>query len=189
MRNRILGHRRVRADELKPHPLNWRTHPPEQQQALTAVLDAVGVARSVLAYVAEADRKNGWEKDPLTLIDGHLRRDTLTDEVVTVEVLDVSDDEARALLLSLDPLAALAGTDAQVLADLRAATTLDDPVLTQLWTYLGPADGVPDEPPPAEPEDVPEQWLVVVTCKNEKHQAEVLGRCKREGWKAKPVVS
>ena len=42
------------------------------------------------------------------MLDGHLRRDLDPDRGVDVEVLDVEDDQARALLLSLDPLAALA---------------------------------------------------------------------------------
>jgi hypothetical protein len=46
----------------------------------------------------------------LKLIDGHLRRDLDPDMEVEVEVLDVNEDEARALLLSIDPLAALAQT-------------------------------------------------------------------------------
>ena len=40
----------------------------------------------------------------LKLIDGHLRQDMTPDMEVDVEVLDVDDAEARALLLSIDPL-------------------------------------------------------------------------------------
>jgi ATPase subunit of ABC transporter with duplicated ATPase domains len=48
----------------------------------------------------------------LKLIDGHLRQSQLDpDTEVDVEVLDVNDDEARQLTLSLDPLAALAAYD------------------------------------------------------------------------------
>jgi hypothetical protein len=47
----------------------------------------------------------------LKLIDGHLRRDLDPDMEVEVEVLDVTEEEARALLLSIDPLAALADWD------------------------------------------------------------------------------
>ena len=46
----------------------------------------------------------------LKLIDGYLRRDLYPNLDVEVESLDVNDDEARALLLSFDPLAALAQT-------------------------------------------------------------------------------
>jgi hypothetical protein len=43
------------------------------------------------------------------LIDGHLRQSMDKDAQVDVEVLDVIDAEARALILSIDPLAQLAG--------------------------------------------------------------------------------
>ena len=39
----------------------------------------------------------------LKLIDGRLRRDLEPDMEVDVEILDVNDAEARALLLSIDP--------------------------------------------------------------------------------------
>jgi hypothetical protein len=41
---------------------------------------------------------------------GHLRRDLDPDMEVDVEVLDVTEDEARKLLLTIDPLTALALT-------------------------------------------------------------------------------
>jgi hypothetical protein len=60
----------------------------------------VGFARSLLAYELPDGR--------LKLLDGHLRRDLDPDLEVDVELLDLTDDEARMLLLSIDPLAALA---------------------------------------------------------------------------------
>src|SRR5215813_14173989 len=108
LKNRIIAHRRVRAADLKPHPSNPRTHSDEQRAALAAILDEVGLARSVLAYVADADKPLG-DAAPLTLIDGHLRQEELRDAEVDVEVLDVTDAEAEKLLLTIDPLAALAG--------------------------------------------------------------------------------
>src|SRR5438552_8418634 len=100
IRNRIKGHRRVRAGELLPHEWNFRLHPKSQKAALQALYAEVGFARSLLAYELPDGR--------LKLIDGHLRRDLDPEMEVDVEVLDVNEDEARALLLSIDPLAALA---------------------------------------------------------------------------------
>src|SRR5437660_6285896 len=100
IRNRIKGHRRVRAGDLVPHELNFRLHPELQRAALEALYREVGFARSLLAYETADGR--------LKLIDGHLRRELDPDMEVEVEVLDVGEDEARALLLSIDPLAALA---------------------------------------------------------------------------------
>ena len=106
IRNRIKGHRRVRAGDLVPHEFNFRLHPEGQRAALEALYREVGFARSLLAYELPDGR--------LKLLDGHLRRDLDPDMEVDVEVLDVNDDEARALLLSIDPLAALAETQEQL---------------------------------------------------------------------------
>src|SRR5437667_11907620 len=106
IRNRIVAHRRLRAGDLVPHELNFRAHPEAQRAALQALYAQVGFARSLLAYELPDGR--------LKLIDGHLRRDLDPDMEVDVEVLAVTDDEARALILSIDPLAALAQTQSQL---------------------------------------------------------------------------
>ncbi len=106
IRNRIKGHRRVRAGDLVPHEWNFRLHPESQQAALQAIYQEAGFARSLLAYELPDGR--------LKLLDGHLRRDIDPDMEVDVEILNVTDAEARALLLSIDPLAALAETQEQV---------------------------------------------------------------------------
>ena len=81
-------------------------HPDVQRKALQDLYTEVGFARSLLAYELPDGR--------LKLLDGHLRRDLDPDMEVDVEVLDVNDAEARALLLSIDPLAALALTQEQL---------------------------------------------------------------------------
>jgi hypothetical protein len=96
IRNRIKAHRRVRAADLVPHEFNFRTHPEQQKSALLALSQEVGFARSLLAYELPDGR--------LKRIDGHLRRDL--DRDMEVEVLDLNEEEARALLLSIDPLSA-----------------------------------------------------------------------------------
>ena len=96
------NHRCVRAGDLVPHELKIRLHPDTQRAALAALYWEVGFARSLLAYELPDGR--------LKLRDGHFRRDLDPDMEVDVEVLDVNDDEAKALLLSIDPLAALAQT-------------------------------------------------------------------------------
>jgi hypothetical protein len=176
-RFRITGHRRVRAGDLVPHELNPRTHSEAQRAALAALYREIGFARSLLAYELPDGR--------LKLIDGHLRRALDPDMEVEVEVLDVSDDEARQLLLSLDPLAALAGYDAEVLDELRRATDTSSDVLRQLWdalaaneaavaAELGRAARTP-------PDGLPEQYLIVVECRDEPHQVELLERFHQEG--------
>src|SRR5436305_3907836 len=133
MKNRIKEHRTMRVGDLVPHELNPRVHSQEQREALEALLGEIGFARSLLAYELPDGR--------LKLIDGHLRQGTLDpDEQITVEVLDVSDDEARKLLLSIDPLAQLAGYDERTLDALRRTVASDSDVLTAFWSSLEQRD-------------------------------------------------
>src|SRR5258707_363936 len=125
IRNRIKSHRRVRAGDLVPHEWNFRLHPEGQRAALQALYEEVGFARSLLAYELPDGR--------LKLIDGHLRRDMDPDMEVDVEVLDVNDEEARALILSIDPLAALAETQAQLHDRLLELTPAVSPDLQAAW--------------------------------------------------------
>src|SRR5262245_60040176 len=110
-RNRIKRHIRIRAGELVPHELNPRTHPEAQKEALLALYEEIGFARSLLASELPDGR--------LKLIDGHLRAGLDPEQIVEVEVLDVSDAEARHLLLGIDPLALLAQYQADKLTELR----------------------------------------------------------------------
>ena len=107
IRDRIKELRRVRADLLRPNPKNWRTHPPAQRDALRGVLAEVGYADALLAR----ELPDGT----LELIDGHLRAETTPQMEVPVLVLDLTDDEAAKLLVLLDPLAAQAETDKDIL--------------------------------------------------------------------------
>src|SRR5208337_3346286 len=84
----------------------YRLHNDGQKAALRALYNEVGFARSLLAYELPDGR--------LKLIDGHLRRDIDPNMEVEVEVLDVDDDEARTLLLTIDPLAQLAEEQEQL---------------------------------------------------------------------------
>jgi hypothetical protein len=121
-RNRIKFHRKIRAGDLVPHEWNFRLHPDAQKAALQAIYQEIGFARSLLAYELPDGR--------LKLIDGHLRRDLDPNLEVDVEILDVDEAEARALLLSIDSLAALAETQDQLHQRLLETTPTISPDLT-----------------------------------------------------------
>jgi hypothetical protein len=180
IRNRIKGHRRVRAGDLVPHEWNFRLHPDHQRAALQALYERIGFARSLLAYELPDGR--------LKLLDGHLRRDLDPDLEVDVEVLDVNDDEARALLLSLDPLAALAETQTQLHQRLLELTPIDCPELEQAWRATAAA-ALQGRPPVAGNDVLPEQYLIVITCRDERHQVELLTRFQTEGLACKALLS
>jgi hypothetical protein len=178
-RNRIVAHVQVRAGDLLPHPLNFRRHSAAQRQALAASFAEVGFARSLLGFRLSDGR--------IQLIDGHLRRDLAPDMLVTVELLDVTEEEARKLLLTIDPVAELAETDADALARLRDMTPADSQVLRDFWQSL--ASKHPTDPPLVEEKPPPEQFLILVHCRDEAHQVELLERFQSEGLTCKPLLS
>jgi hypothetical protein len=182
IRNRIKAHRRVRAGDLVPHALNFRLHPERQRAALQALCEEVGFARSLLAYELPDGR--------LKLIDGHLRRDLDPDMEVDVEILDVTDDEARALLLSIDPLAALAETQAQIHKRLLERTPTVSPELQAAWQAAAEAClATSSAAPPSRVQPGPAQFLILLTCRDEKHQVELLTRFHREGLDCRALLS
>lgn len=180
-RNRIIGHRRVRAGDLIPHECNWRRHPPEQRAALVALYGEVGFARSLLAYELADGR--------LQLIDGHLRRDIDPDMLVDVEVLDVTPEEARKLLLSMDSLAGLAEADAEAVAALRQTVATDAPALAALWQSLAKSEAATEAALDAAVATPHEQFLILVECRDEAHQVELLQRWQADGIACKPLIS
>src|ERR1700726_2224029 len=120
IRDRIKELRRVRAKDLVPNPNNWRTHPKAQAAALSGILAEVGYADALLARELPDGR--------LQLVDGHLRAETTPGAMVPVLVLDVTEDEADKILLTLDPLAAMAEADADRVKALLGSVQPDNDV-------------------------------------------------------------
>src|SRR5918996_671787 len=128
IRDRIKELRRVRAAELRPNPRNWRLHPPEQQDALRGVLAEVGYADALLAR----ELPDGT----LMLIDGHLRAETTPDSVVPVLVLDVDEAEADKILLTHDPLAAMATASQEHVEQLLANVQTENAAVRAMLASL-----------------------------------------------------
>jgi hypothetical protein len=158
IRDRIKELRRVRAGDLVANPRNWRTHPTSQRTALQAMLKEIGWADASIAR----ELPDGQ----LQLIDGHLRADLDAEAEVPVLVVDLDEGEAEKLLLTLDPMAALAGTNRDVLKDLldRAASESDD--VMAFLREVGESRGV--MPPTFAPADAGQQGaldhLDPITC-------------------------
>src|SRR5262249_5470705 len=145
----------------------------------------VGFARSLLAYELPDGR--------LKLIDGHLRRELDPDMLVDVEVLNVDDDEARKLLLSMDSLAGSAEPDKEVMDQLREITKSDSPVLTELWRSVTESEAtmqatLEDAVKPSE-QLLPEQFFIVVKCQDEQDQVQLLQKLEAQGLSCRVLVS
>lgn len=139
IRDRIRELRRVPARDLIANPRNWRRHPKQQIDALQDLLAEVGYADALLARELPDGK--------LMLIDGHLRKDTTPDALVPVLVLDVSEEEGDKILLTLDPLAAMAESNADRIKSLLQTVQTDSPAVEellrrtagdQLWRLLHP---------------------------------------------------
>ncbi len=190
IRDRIIDFRRVKASELRPHPKNWRVHPPAQRDALRGVLAEIGYAGALLAR----ELPDG----SLELIDGHLRAETTPETDVPVLILDLDDRETAKLLALHDPLAGMAEANGEVLADLLAhVETENQAVQSLLDDMLRGNDEAPvtnDEGNPnaavqnSATDVLPEAFQVVVQCRDEVEQQTVFERLTAEGYACKLLV-
>jgi DNA modification methylase len=134
IRDRIKELRRVRARDLLANPKNWRVHPKAQGAALRGLLAEVGYADALLARELPDGR--------LQLIDGHLRAETTPSAMVPVLILDVSEAEADKILLTLDPLASMAESDAERLQGLLNNVRTDSQAVEQLFAHIAEQDAL-----------------------------------------------
>lgn len=104
-----MGEAEVDADQLLANPHNWRIHPKNQQDALTGVLDQVGWVQRVIV-----NQRTGF------VVDGHARvaLSISRGEKVPVVYVDLSEQEEALVLATLDPIAAMAGKDDDILRSL-----------------------------------------------------------------------
>ena len=109
-KNRIVGSGEEAPDQLLANPLNWRTHPKFQQDALQDVLEQVGVVQQVIV-----NRRTGH------LVDGHLRvMLAMRNDASAIPVIyvDLDEDEERKILATFDPFGMMAQVDTDKLAEL-----------------------------------------------------------------------
>ncbi len=185
IRDRIKELRRVRAADLRPNPRNWRTHPPQQQDALRGLLAEVGYADALLAR----ELADGT----LMLIDGHLRAETTPDAVVPVLILDVDETEADKILLTHDPLAGMATISEQHLQELLADVQTENAAVRLLLDSVAQGagshlSGVGGELPERPEVVVPESYQVVVECRDEADQETVYERMRAEGYRCRVLT-
>src|ERR1017187_1028123 len=128
IRDRIRELRRIKASELVPNPKNWRRHNKEQSAALEGLLTEIGYAGALLARELPDGK--------LILIDGHLRAEATPKAMVPVLVLDVTEAEADKILLTFDPVAAMAEADSDRIRALLDSVRTDSPGVAALLSRL-----------------------------------------------------
>ena len=150
IRDRIKELRRVPANELRPNPKNWRTHPEKQLNAIRGVLAEVGFAGAELA--------RELEDGTLELIDGHARAEVAGTAKVPVLVLDVNEAEANKILATFDPIGAMAESDAAKLDSVLREVETANEDLSQMLADLATDAGLylEDVSPEIHEDEVPE---------------------------------
>jgi ParB-like chromosome segregation protein Spo0J len=178
----------VPIDELHEDPANVNQHPPRSIEAIAASYARFGQQRSILADGSgvvragngqlAAARRLGWTH-------------------MAVVRSDLRGAELTAYSIADNRISEFSSFDTEVLtATLRALQAEDFPIadvgftdaeLEELLDGLGAARDVPGEAPAEE--TVPERWMVVIECRDEAHQVELLGRFQAEGLGCRAIVS
>lgn len=117
-RNRIVGQDEVDPEQLLANPRNYRIHPKYQQEAIKGILGSVGWVQRVIV-----NRATGF------VVDGHARVAVAIREkqpTVPVTYVDLTDNEEALILATLDPISALATTDADLLDQLVSEVQTED---------------------------------------------------------------
>ena len=177
-KSRIVGHGEEAPDQLLANPNNWRIHPQSQQSALAGVIDDVGFVRSVTV-----NRRTGH------VVDGHMRVSLAISSgqpTIPVEYVDLSEDEEREVLATLDPIGALAGTDSAALAALVADVETEDARVAGILDALSPPLSPLDD---ADPFPLPQQFNLIVECTDESAQTDLQARLVEEGYTVRAMTT
>lgn len=149
-RNRIKRRADVDPATLTPHALNWRTHGAQQRAVLEQVLDEIGFVQDVIV-----NERTG------NLVDGHLRLELALERgepSLPVVYVDLSEEEERRILLTLDPISAMAGVDTANLTALMEGMALGEDAWTKMLADLARSNGIDPAPPldgATDPDEVP----------------------------------
>jgi hypothetical protein len=131
-----VGESEVPPADLVANPLNWRTHPKRQVDALGGLLGEVGWVQRVIV-----NRTTGH------VVDGHARvalATTRGEATVPVVYVELTPEEERLVLASLDPIGALAGCSREALDTLLTDVTSDDVTLRSVLDDLRLTSGILD---------------------------------------------
>lgn len=133
-KNRIVGHGEERPDQLLANPFNWKIHTAQQEAAITGILEEIGWVQQVVV-----NRRTGH------LVDGHMRvalAVKYNEPVVPVIYVDLSENEERIVLMTLDTVTAMAGTDKDCLDELLHQANTTDANIQQFLADMASTKGL-----------------------------------------------
>lgn len=131
-KNRIVGQGTDSPDNLLANPFNWRIHSDYQKTVLEGALEQIGWIQQIIV-----NQRTGH------IIDGHLRAKLAIDRgepAVPVIYVDLTEDEEKLALATIDPIAALATTDPEKLDDILKAIEAQNEALAKFLDELASKD-------------------------------------------------
>jgi len=143
-RNRIVRTGQARIADILFSELNWRIHPKLQQEALHGVLEEIGFVQDVLINLRTSPEW-GANQNVETLVDGHLRvllADKHGEEFLPAGYVDLTPDEERKVLLTLDPLAAMAAADKEKLDGLLREVSSESAAVQAMLAEIAEKEGI-----------------------------------------------
>jgi ParB-like chromosome segregation protein Spo0J len=171
-RNRIVGEAVVPSAELLANPNNWRVHPKQQKEALKGVLAEIGWVQRIIV-----NQRTGH------VVDGHARAELAIsngEQDVPVLYVDLSEDEERLVLATLDPIGAMAATDQQKLDELIAEVNTGEEALQEMLSDMH--KGINDA---VEELDKQMAYFVRVEADGAEHQEQIISWLTEKGYKCK----
>ena len=194
--NRIVGHCDVDPAELMANERNWRTHPDRQHEVLRGVLSEVGYVQAVIV-----NRRTGeeWPEDKRgvpALVDGHLRCEeaiVARQPTVPVTYVNLSPVEETKVLATFDPLGGLAEIDEAKLDHLLREIETGETAIAELLAEIAAEAGLEygdqaDQTPQDPPAELEQHFDILVSCTDEGHQCELLGRFEQQGLKCRALA-
>lgn len=135
-KNRIIGYDVKPADQFNANPLNFRTHPQAQRDAVNGSLKEIGWYDVAIENVRTGN-----------LIDGHERVwQALQNHNASVPYLkvDLSENEERLALASHDFMTTMAEHDRAILEDLLREVNTTDAAMMETLSKLAEEAGIVD---------------------------------------------
>jgi len=145
-KNRIVGYGDVAVDQVMANENNWRVHPAEQQAAMRDIFDEVGVVQNIIINRRLGEEWPDGERGVETLVDGHMRVVLAMrggQKTLPVTYVNLSPEDERLVLATLDPISALSSRDdakvAELLGDIETQSAAVRSLLQSLSSEAAPA--------------------------------------------------
>jgi len=156
--DRITGEGHEAPEQILANPLNFRQHPENQKQALRGVLNEIGWIQRIIINTTTGH-----------LIDGHLRVELAMDDgepEVPVIYVELTEQEERIALASIDPIGALAQQDQEAMDRLldEIVDVEDDGLSAFLESlHTPPDDNEPETEGLTDEDDAPDLGIETVS--------------------------